>query len=299
MQYQISTAMAAFCRTMPLRQAMALIKNAGFDALDFPLSVYSDAPDGPMFRDDWRAWVREAAAASAELRLPILQAHAPWGQAIAADFHYERPEEIYFRAIEACAMLGCRHLIFHPLRQPDRVDTAAMRRRIEDYNVRWFYELVPTAERCGVVLNLENTFDSHRVQRPEDGPYPYTTAEDMLSLLRGIGSRQVALCLDTGHANISGQDIPAMVRAFRGELATVHLNDNYGRIAPIYEDLHLFPGYGRIDWHSVLHALRETGFSGTMNMEPVSELRRSSEAVRLLLLRTAGDVMRTLLQEAG
>lgn len=299
MQYQISTAMAAFCKTMPLRQAMALVKKAGFDALDFPFSVYSEGVESPMLGESWRAWVREVSAISAELHLPIVQAHAPWWQSIPNDFRYERPEEIYFRAIEASAMLGCRNLIFHPLRQPERVDTDAMRQRIEDYNVRWFYDLVPAAERCGVVLNLENTFDSHHVQRPGDAPYPYTTAEDMLRLLRGIGSRQVALCLDTGHANISGQDIPAMIRAFRGELATVHLNDNYGRIGPVYEDLHLFPGYGRIDWQAVLCALREIGFAGAMNMEPVSELRRSSDAVRLLLLRTAGEVLRCLLQENG
>lgn len=298
MFYSVSTAMTAFCKTMPLDRAMALVKGAGFDSLDFPFSLYSDAPDTPMQRDGWRDWARQVKNNADAMGLPITQAHATWEQSIPADFLYEAPHEVYYRTIEACAMVGCRHLIFHPLRQPDRVGSEAMRRRIHDYNIRWFYELVPTAERFGVILNLENTFDSHHKQLSGDAPYPYTTAEDMLCLLRGIGSCQVALCLDTGHANISRQDIPAMIRAFRGELATVHLNDNYGPIAPVYEDLHLFPGYGRIEWIPVLRALREIGFSGVMNMEPLGELRRSSETVRTMQLRTAADVLRTLLRES-
>lgn len=222
MLYQISSAMAAFCKNMPLASAMRMVKEAGFDSLDFPFSVYSSSCGSPMLGEDWRSFVREVGRTADALGLPITQAHATWEQTIPADLHYESPHEIYFRTIEACSMVGCKHLIFHPLRQPERVDSDSMRQRIHDWNVRWFHELVPAAERFGVVINLENTFDSHHTQTPGDLPYPYTTAEDMLSLLHGIGSNQIALCLDTGHANISAQDIPAMIYAFRGNLATLH-----------------------------------------------------------------------------
>ena len=298
MRYQISSSMASFCKKMDLAQAMQMVKNAGFEAVDFPFSAYSSAPESPMMRDSWRQWVREVKHLSEQLDLPIFQAHASWQQAIGDHFRYEPPHEVYYRTIEACHVLGCRHLIFHPLRQPDRVDSPAMRQRIHDYNVRWFHDLTATAEQFDVIINLENTFDSHHTQKDGDLPYPYTTAQDMLDLMHDIGSSRVAICLDTGHANISKQDIPAMIRRFRGNLATVHLNDNYGYISPIYEDLHLFPGYGRIEWEEVFRALREIQFRGIFNIEPIAELKRMPDAVRLIQLRAAADTLRALLRES-
>ena len=287
MFYRISSAMASFCKSQGLEGAMRLVKDAGFDSLDFPFSAYSSAPDAPLNGENWREWVREVRRISERLALPITQAHATWQQAIPADFHYEPPQEAYFRTMEACQT-------FHPMRQLERVDSPAMRRRIHDWNVRWFHDLLPAAEQYGIVINLENTFDSHHVQRPGDLPYPYTTAQDMLDLMHDIGSMRVQLCLDTGHANISGQDIPAMIRAFRSDLATVHLNDNYGYITPVYEDLHLFPGYGRIAWEPIFTALREINFKGVLNIEPIGELKRLSRALCLIQLRAAAETLSLL-----
>lgn len=298
MQYRISSSMSSFCRKMDIAEAMQLLVQAGFEAVDFPFSAYSTDPNSPMMRESWRQWVREVKALSEQLNLPIFQAHASWHQAIGDGFRYEAPDEVYYRTMEACHMLGCRNLIFHPLRQPNRVDSLSMRRRIHDYNVRWFHDLVSAAEQFDVVINLENTFDSHHTQTGNDLPYPYTTAQDMLDLMHDIGSSRVAICLDTGHANISAQNIPDMIRRFRGDLATVHLNDNYGYISPVYEDLHLFPGYGRIEWDEVFKALREIKFRGIYNIEPISELKRMPTSVRKIQLHAAADTLRTLLAES-
>lgn len=298
MQYRISSSMSSFCKKMSLPQAMRMVSEAGFEAVDFPFSAYSSDPGSPLLTDSWRQWVREVKSLSEELNLPIYQAHASWQQAIGENFRYEAPQEVYYRTMEACRTVGCKQLIFHPLRQPDRVDSLAMRQRIHDYNVRWFHDLVSAAEEFDVTINLENTFDSHHTQKPGDLPYPYTTAQDMLDLMHDVGSTRVAICLDTGHANISAQDIPQMIRMFRSDLNTVHLNDNYGRIEPIYEDLHLFPGYGRIEWDAVFKALREVNFRGIYNIEPISELKRMSNRVRAIQLRAAADTLCALLAES-
>ncbi len=298
MQYRISSSMSSFCRKMDMAKAMQMLSRAGFEAVDFPFSAYSSTPDSPMMQESWREWTREVKALSEQLNLPIYQAHASWQQAIGDNFRYEAPHEIYYRTMEACKIVGCKHLIFHPLRQSERVDSQAMRQRIHDYNVRWFHDLLSAAEQFDVTINLENTFDSHHTQRAGDLPYPYTTAQDMLDLMHDIGSTRVAICLDTGHANISAQDIPDMIRRFRSDLATVHLNDNYGYISPIYEDLHLFPGYGRIEWDAVLKALREINFRGIYNIEPISELKRMPDSVRSIQLKAAADTLRALLAES-
>lgn len=296
MQYKISSAMASFCERAGMESAMEQIKAAGFTSLDFPLHLFVVHFDAPLLRENWRDWVREIASISRRLQLPITQAHAPWLQYIPEDFHYEAPWEMYYRCMEACAILDCPHLVFHPVRQKERVDSAAMRERIHDWNVRWFHDLTSAAERWGVCLNLENTFDSHKVQKEGDLPYPYTTAEDMLSLVRDIGSAHVGLCLDTGHANLSGQDIPAMIRAFRGNLFTLHLNDNWGKGELGKEDRHLFPGEGNILWRPVLRALREISYRGVWNFEPIAILPDAEKVERIGFLSEAREKWAELLE---
>ena len=196
--------------------------------------------------------------------------------------------------MEACAILGCRQLIFHPVLYLHRMPDRSLWPRIHDWNVRWFHELLPLAEKFDIVINLENTFDYRHLQQPGDAPVPYTTAQDMLELVYGIGSNRVQLCLDTGHAHISGQDVPEMIRAWRGNLATLHLNDNYGLIRPVFEDLHLFPGYGTLEWKPIFDALRDVRFRGVLNIEPVVELARMPRAVRIIQLRAAAQTLQVL-----
>lgn len=296
MEYKYSSAIASFCWKTGLETAMGLVKNAGYDSLDFPFSVYSVGFQAPLLQDNWKSWLRSVKALSQQLELPITQGHAAWLQDIPSDFHYVSPGELYHRSIEAAGILGCKHLIFHPVRLRERIDSQSLRDRIHDWNVRWFHELIRTAENYDVYINLENTFDSHNYQKAGDPPYPYTTAEDMLRLLRELDSDRVRLCLDTGHANNSSRDIPAMIRAFRSDLATIHLNDNYGRRGMEFEDLHLFPGKGFIQWQPIFQALKDIRFRGTMNIEPIDVLPNANNQERGRLLREGREELKALLQ---
>ena len=42
----------------------------------------------------------------------------------------------------------------------------------------------------------------------------------------------------------------------------VHINDNFAE-----DDVHLAPFLGRIDWQQTMKALKEIGYSGSMNLE--------------------------------
>ena len=297
MEYLYSSAIASFCWKTDLESAMTLVKNAGFDSLDFPFSVYSVGYQPPLLKDDWKQWVKGVKELSERLRLPITQAHAAWLQDIPSDFTYVSPGELYHRTIEAAAILGCKHVIFHPVRLRERIDSQSLKNRIHDWNVRWFHELIRTAEKFDVYINLENTFDSHNYQKAGDPPYPYTTAEDMLKLLRELDSDRIRLCLDTGHANNSAQDIPAMIRAFRSDLATIHLNDNFGKHGTDFADLHLFPGKGNIQWDAVFDALRQIRFRGIMNIEPIDDLPTATQQERGLMLTSARHNLEEMLKK--
>lgn len=291
MNITITSAMASFCTTMPVGDAMATIKHAGFDGLDFPISVYSRPLDSPLRLNDWREWTRRVRAQADDLELPILQAHASWEQLMPEDLSYVPPYEIYTRTMEACHMLGCKRLIFHPVLYLYRIPNEQLKYEIMDWNVRWFRELLPLAEEFDIEIELENTFDYRRVQKAGDPPFTYTSALDMLILRNRIASERVQICLDTGHANIYAQDVPSMIRAYGPHLRALHLNDNYGLIQPVYEDLHLFPGYGRLPWQEIFAALREIGYQETLNIEPVGELKRMPDAIRRIQLAAARDIV--------
>ncbi len=297
MNYPISSAMASFCTTTTVEEAMQTIRDAGFDSLDFPISVYSRPLNSPLRQDNWREWVKSVRKAADDLDLPITQAHASWEQAIPEDFSYESPYEIYTRTMEACHMLGCRQLIFHPVLYLHRIEKESTKDLIHDWNVRWFRELLPLAEKFDLIINLENTFDYRHVQQAGDPTFTYMSARDMLRLMEGIGSDRVRICLDTGHANISGQNVPSMIRAYGKYLTTLHLNDNLGLISPVFEDLHYFPGYGKLDWHGIFNALLEIEYRGAINIEPVSELKRHSPRIRRIQLSAAAQVLRAYMDE--
>lgn len=295
MEYRFSSAIASFCGKTDLFTAMKLVREAGYDSLDFPFSVYSVGYEPPLLREDWKSWVKSIRDYAQQLGLTITQGHAAWLQDIPFDFSYVPPEELYFRTLEAASIMGCKHVIFHPVRLRERVENFSVRQRIHDWNVRWFHELIPAAEKFDVYINLENTFDSHNLQKAGDPPHAYTTGEDMIALLRDLSSDRIRLCLDTGHANNAGQDIPAMIRMFRSDLATVHLNDNFGYRGEDFSDLHLFPGEGNIAWNEVLSALQEIRFRGVMNIEPIAQLPSLTDPQRQMRLAEGLEKLQSLL----
>lgn len=278
---KLSCAISGISRAGSVFDAVKTVKDAGFDGVDFPLSTYSRSANAALAQDAWwREWVTAVKAYLAELSLPVLQGHAPWEQTIPQDFAYRGPYPVYFRAMEACAMLGAKKLVFHPLLYPYRIESPAVFAQIDDYNARWFREILPAAARFGLRVELENMFDYYHVQKSGDPAYCYTSAADLLRLRDAIGSESVGFCLDTGHANIAGQDVPGMIRAYGARLECLHLNDNYGRSNGLYEDLHLFPGEGTLRWTEIFRALREISYAGTYNLELIANLTKLPDAAR-------------------
>ncbi|MBS1888722.1 MAG: sugar phosphate isomerase/epimerase [Actinobacteria bacterium] len=79
---------------------------------------------------------------------------------------------------------------------------------------------------------------------------------------------ELAVTVDPSHFVMSGDDVPALVRAWGGRLAHVHLKDAVGRPGQDGEDFwFLLPGEGTTDWAGLLGALDEVGYAGAMAVE--------------------------------
>lgn len=174
-----------------------------------------------------------------------------------------------FGGLLDCAVaVGARvvvcHAGCHPLADGPDGDRAEDRRLAEERALRRF---AARAERCGVVLALENLAPA----------YPVPPARRRLSdsvgwvrdLVRRIDSPAVGLALDLGHAHLTAQldggALTEEVAAALDEVVLFHLHDNLGLrrgpgtppgIAPLRLDLHMAPGRGTLPWRSLAPLLR-------------------------------------------
>ncbi len=119
---------------------------------------------------------------------------------------------------------------------------------INGRNVAAIRALLPTSERLGVGLMVENT----------DGDDGETLAP-VLDVLPTVG-----LHLDVGHANLGTRKshTASLLERYGTRLRHVHLSDNKGK-----NDDHLAIGAGIIDWKRELKAIKASGYDGFVTLE--------------------------------
>lgn len=198
--------------------------------------------------------VERSAARLRELELEAYSFHAPFAAdiditAIDEDARQRAVAEIS-RAVEAAAVLGVRYFVLHP--GPESAGGALEARLARMENAARALDTI--AGRCrdlGVRLVLENML-----------PHLFSgNVRDLLWLLGAIHTRDVGICLDTGHAFLSG-DLRHVAHKLSGHLWMLHASDNRGT-----HDDHLPPGEGHIPWRELFDQLGRSGFAGALILE--------------------------------
>jgi sugar phosphate isomerase/epimerase len=261
----------AFWRT-PLLDCLSPIRAAGFRQIEI-----SSSPSHLDYHDP------SACAAAArriqELGLEVHSFHAPFAEtidisALDAGVRGAAVHEIS-RAAEAAAALGARFFVLHPGPETTGVPRAERLDRM-DCAVEALDRIAWRAGELGVRLVLENML-----------PHLFAGhVRDLLWLLGGLASTNVGICLDTGHAFLSG-DLHHVAHKLSGHLWMVHASDNRGS-----RDDHLPPGEGAIGWSELLRQLAASRFHGSFILELAGE--ESTEAL-LLRARRSADYLRGLL----
>lgn len=135
-------------------------------------------------------------------------------------------------------------------------------------------ELLRMAETLGIRLACENM--------PSHGrPRPGVQMEEVRAVIDGY-PHEVGLCLDTGHAYMSGLDPAAEARIAGERLMALHLQDTDG-----VADRHWMPGQGKVNWAQLYAALTTMGFDGAWTFEVHVEPAAAAAAAR----RVADDWM--------
>jgi len=269
--WAVGISTGCFCDA-PLVDVLEPIRASGFHQLEIcSLPSHLDYHDAGA--------CEHAARRIAELGLEPYSFHAPFADAIditALDAgRREHAGGEIGRALEAAARLGAHYFVLHPGPEASDVPRAERLDRMENAAA----SLDRVARRCrelGLLLVLENMlphlFSGH--------------VRELLWLLGALESTEVGVCLDTGHAFLSG-DLANVAHKLSGHLWMVHASDTHGT----YDD-HLPPGDGVVPWRALMQQLHATHFDGAFMLEiadggPVEEVLARARRGRSHLRRVA------------
>ena len=257
---KIGMATASICRQFPdERDEIRQYAEIGFEALDYA-GYYHDGADSVYLKEGWEDYARSLRETADACGLVFSQVHAPMLGEPGVEPAEERKMEVTRRCFQLCEILGAPYLVIHPRLFRD----AAGGRNAEKYltyNVDYYRQFIPLAEKHGVVIGLENMF-GWDAETNMPCPTTFSTMEEILECMRRLDSDRFTVCLDTGHVNLLGETPAAAARKLGSRLKLLHVHDNHGRY-----DEHMACGYGTIDWEAFLAALRGLGYRGVFSAE--------------------------------
>ena len=112
-----------------------------------------------------------------------------------------------------------------------------------DYVIGAFRDLVPAAERAGIILGFENTI----------------SGEDNRYAVDRIASNAFKIWYDVGNSTFNGFDVPKEIRMLgRERICQFHFKDKG------------YLGEGKVNFPEILAAIRDIGFEGYANLETTS-----------------------------
>lgn len=260
--------------------ALQQAKRAGFQCIDAQGLVNPEEKLYSLSDEEFETAVQRARASVDAVGIEVSQLHGPWRWPAQDDTPAKREHWLTLckRAIRACELLGCKHLVIHPLMPFGEEETDAA--LAKELNFAFFRSLCDVGEEHGVVICVENMpFGAQSLAR----------VAPLLDFVREIDSPWLRVCLDTGHCACLG-GLPAEAVRLLGEyLAVLHVHDNDGK-----GDRHWEPGLGIVDWENFMHALVEIGFDGVLSLEVGYRAWLSAEDKDAYLSHLAGIAKRLI-----
>lgn len=228
-----------------MQGAAELLRDVGFDAVDFDLRRGAKAPFPT--KDEADAIIENAKIHLSANGIVCEQAHGPFGmkETCALDMS----DEIFARTVNSFyqyARLGAKYVVVHPfgVADPEKDEVPG--------NVEMYRALLPYAKDAGVKIATENVF--HRTMQ---------TPEKINRLLHTVADEDLVVCFDTGHSTVVGTPPEEFISKLDPHfLQVLHLHDNDG-----VHDRHMLPYTGVMKWDKIIDALKAADYKGNVNLE--------------------------------
>lgn len=232
------------------QKAFEMIKNAGFDGVDFSFNeLLDDGSFGCIDLSDYKAKAKQQKDFLDAFGLSCSQAHAPFDHKYYSSC-IDKNGTLYkniISAIKASSIIGIKTLVVHAL----RVDVG------QDFlscNLEFYKSLEDCAKDYGVKIAVENLVSSI-----------FWQPNQLSQFIRQLDSPVFCACIDVGHAYLTGVQPEKFIAGMdKGVIECVHLHDTDGKF-----DRHWIPFYGEQNWDKTIKALADYGFNGDMNLEVI------------------------------
>lgn len=266
-------------------KAVEMIKEAGFDALDYTFCCRGD--DIEILSDNYIEYAKKLRDHIDKNGLICNQAHAPLGFGIALPpDKYEAKFKQIVRSIEAASILGAKTIVVHSQGVPDDSDVDPF-----EHNVKYYKSLIPYCEKFGICVAMENLARIHPKSGNWCGCFPSTPEEMKKALLEEINSPWIVACVDVGHSTLVGLAPEKFLSKLDGSyLKALHIHD-----ADYVDDRHSMPFTWEINWEAVMKTLKKIGYEGDLNFEILEFLARFPDALLSETLKFVAKVGRHLI----
>ncbi len=246
---------------VPFEQAVIVAQAAGYHYLDanFCGLCRKGRSVAPLTEDGWEAHVADWQRLKASLGVEFKQAHAYFSidgpvnedETPGGEFG----EEMMRRSVLAAEALGVEWMVAHPvcvLEDGQPSPEASFR-----YNLAYFRRWHAFWRAHGVGMAIENMILN------ESHTNVWGDLDRLIALVDGLNAPDIGVCLDTGHAWLSGYDPAEAARKIGARLRCTHIAENHGQ----QKDEHVAPFMGTIDWPGFVRALREIGYENDFSFE--------------------------------
>lgn len=263
-------------------KAILMLKKAGFDSIDY--SFYWLDESDQTLGDEYRSYACKVRQLLDENHMTCNQAHAPLGL-LKYDSIFDTSNEGYLkliRSIESAAIMGAENIVVHALKVPANMDVFAC-------NLEFYKKLEPYCEKFGIRIAVENLF---WYDKNSECCREILTPEQLKRMVGELGSKCFTVCLDVGHAAVTGYEPDELIRCFSNDtLQALHIQDNDYR-----KDRHTLPYTGSLDWKKIMQALKDIDYKGDFTFEIFGYLRKLDDDFMEEALAFAAKTGRKLLR---
>jgi len=257
---KLSVEIYSVAKKMGDYKAIELIKQAGFDAIDY--SYYYEKECDQVLGEKYREYAEELRARLDLVGISCNQAHAPF------NFKYgmnrDVSEQKYLnivRSMESASILGAKNIIVHSISVPEDVD-------FEEYNIQYYSSFIPYCEAFNIHVAVENLFKRDTKRNRIIGKLG--SPQELNRVIKKINSPWIVACVDVGHAALTGYEPEDFISQVDPHiLKCLHVQDN-----DYLGDRHTLPYLASLNWSAIMTSLKERGYEGDLTFEIVTYLER-------------------------
>lgn len=269
-----------------IEKAVALIAEAGFDAID--LSMFEGESTAWIYESGFEKQVEKLLKIAAGYDVYFNQAHAPFPSYRVDDDEYNKKiRPMLIRSIEVAGLAGVKNIIVHPVFFSENK---------KEKNLQLYNELLPHAKKAAVKIAIENMWGRDPRMKAII-PNVCSTAQELAEYVDALDPDWFTVCLDIGHIGLIREYEAPFIRYLGSQrLTCVHIHDNN-----YLDDQHTCPFMGKLPWNDITKAFADIGYAGDLTLEADNFLKRLPKAMYpagLKFMECAGRELIRMIEEA-